>query len=38
MKLSEELDPIKNKVRLETSPAQWHTHLTRSEKERAQSR
>ena len=23
-KLSEELDPIKNKVRLETSPAQWN--------------
>ena len=41
-KLSEELDPIKNKVRLETSPAQWskiqdiieniQRDLTRSEK------
>ena len=42
-KLNEELDPIKNKVRLETSPTQWNKiqeiieyiqrNLTRSEKE-----
>ena len=35
-KLSEELDPIKNKARLETSPAQWTKQDTRNNRQHLQ--